>query len=164
MFASPSPEAKKSKTWMIAIVVVLIVAVVLYFFLFVHPPSNSIPGNRILLNGTTTVDSGSYWYLQFIIPSNAHQIQVSGRFITAGGNENDIRVYIMTESSFQKGNFPEYGGSFSANYESGQVTTANFNVTPPSGGIYYLMFDNTFSNSQKNVDTRISLSYFYVPN
>jgi hypothetical protein len=118
--------------------------------------------NRVLLNGTITVDTGSFWYLQFIIPPESGQIQVSGGF-TALGDGNDIRVYIMNDTSFNINAVPELGGHFSAYYDSGQLTTNSINVTLPSGGTYYLVYDNTFSASQKNVNTQVNLSYWYIP-
>ncbi len=161
--ASSSLQWKHARlTKSIGIVIVLIAASVILVLLW-HPLSSAIPGERILLNGTMSVDSSSYWYLQFVVPPDSNQIRVSGNFTVSGFNGSEIRIYIMSESNFKKGNFPEYGGSFKSNYDSGLVTSANFDVALSSGGTYYLVFDNIFSNSLKRVDARANLSYYYIP-
>lgn len=164
MASQTSPGFKRNHAHLAkntAIVVILIVAgfVLVCNFYHPHPISTPIPSNRILLNGTVTINSGASWSLPFIIPPNSYQIKVSGNFTVSGNNENYIRAYIMNESSFMING--RYSGAV---YDSGQVAAANINVALPNGGgIYYLMFDNVFSNSQKEVDVQMNLSYFYVP-
>jgi hypothetical protein len=142
----------------------IIVSVFFVYTVVLRPQSSAVPARRILLNGTVTVNSGSYWYLQFVVPPNSNpQIHVSGNFTASGGSGNDIRVYVMSESSFRTGGFPEWGKSFNAYYDSRQVTAATFSVELPSAGTYYLVFDNIFSDSQKKVDAQVNLSYYYTP-
>jgi hypothetical protein len=60
-------------------------------------------------------------------------------------------------------NFINWENGHTANtyYNSGQLTSS-ISATLPSGGTYYLVYDNTFSViSQKNVNTQANLSYMY---
>jgi hypothetical protein len=110
-----------------------------------------------LVNGLLTVNAGSYEYYSFTVPSGASDIQVSGSFTASGGSGNDIRIYILDSTSFVNW---KNGHSVSTYYNSGQMTTGTITATLPSGGTYYLVYDNTFSwFSQKNVNTWATLSY-----
>lgn len=115
----------------------------------------STPIVQEVVNGNVTVNSSSYAYYNFTVPSAASTIQVTGNFTVAGGN--NIKVYIMAESNFKNW---QNGQSPSTYYNSSELTAGNFTVTLPSGGTYYLVFDNTFSsNLQKNVDAQVSFAY-----
>jgi hypothetical protein len=109
------------------------------------------------LNGTITVNAGIY-YIQFIIPSAAFNVQVSGNFIVSGGN--NIQVYFMDETNFK--NLGVNGSNFSPDYDSGRVTSGNFNATLPSSGTYYLVYANNLQFSQKIVNTTVNLRYLMV--
>lgn len=144
----------------IAVIVVLIILSSLLFALILnsHPASTPEVVNRSLLHGTVIVDAESFWYLQFTIPSRANDIQISGSF-TVLGQGSDIQIYFMNETIFNGNAIPNSG----AYYDSKRVSTANYTFTLPSGGTYYLIYDNTFSSQPKNVDTQAILSYAIVP-
>ena len=116
--------------------------------------------NPNIVNGLITVDAGHYEYYQFSIPASTSGIaSVHGSFTASGGSGNDIIVYIMDNTNFVNW---QNGHSATSYYNSGQVTTANFNVNL-NAGTYYLVYDNTFSIfSQKNVQTTASFSYSTV--
>ena len=110
-----------------------------------------------IVNRLITVNSLGYEYYPFYVPSGATDVYVQGSFTASGGSGNDIEVLIMDSTEFINWlNEPQA----SAYYNSGQVTTSNFNVHLPSGsGTYYLVYSNKFSSTQKNVLTLAYLSY-----
>ena len=139
------------------IVIIVIIGLLVVFFVEIainQPVSTPIVVNRVLLNGTITVDAGLY-YVQFILPSGAFDVQVSGNFTVSGGNT--IRVYVMDEANFN--NRGVNGFDFNPDYDSWQVATGNINATLRSSGTYYLVYDNSFQVSQKIVNTTVNLEY-----
>jgi hypothetical protein len=111
-----------------------------------------------IVNGLITVNAGYYEYYPFYVPSGAANVQIQGGFTASGGSGNDIVVMIMDSTSFINW---RNGHQVNVYYNSGQLTTSNFDVSLPSGsGSYYLVYSNTFSLiSQKNVNTQVNLSY-----
>ena len=143
----------------IAVTAVIVIVVLLGVFFVKDVPPNSTPFavNRVLLNGTITVDVDLY-YVQFTLPANAFDVQVSGNFTVAGGN--NLRVYVMNEANFN--NWGVNGFNFQPDYDSGQATNGNITATLPANGAYYLVYDNRFQASQKTVNTLVNLEYFTV--
>jgi hypothetical protein len=124
-----------------------------------HPaPIFPIFGNRILLNGTITVNANSGYYIEFSVPEGGSDVQVLGGF-TVAGNET-IRVYVTDGKNFNP-NSPD----FSPYYDSGVSTKGNITATLPSGGTSYLVYNNFDYNynylptSEKVVNTQVSLNY-----
>jgi hypothetical protein len=156
--ASQPNRRKANKTLLLSVftVVVIIAVGLLAVFLMQNGTQPlSTPIVQEIVNGNVTVNASSYADYNFTVPSAASTIQVNGNFTVAGGN--NIKVYIMDESNFKNW---QNGQSPSTYYNSGELTAGNFTVTLPSGGTYYLVFDNTFSlNMQKNVDTQESFAY-----
>jgi hypothetical protein len=153
----PTPLTLRNKVLGVIVVIVLIGLLgVFYVEVAINQPPVSTPivVNRVLLNGTITVDAGLY-YVQFIIPSAAFDAQVSGNFTVSGGN--NIRVYVMNEANFN--NLGVNGFNFAPDYDSGQVATGDINATLRSSGTYYLVYDNSFQASQKIVNTIVNLTY-----
>ena len=111
-----------------------------------------------IVNGVATVNAGHYQSYQINVPSGATNVQVQGSFTASGGSGNDIIVLLMDSTSYTNW---QNGHQVTPYYNSGQLTTSNFDVTLPSGsGTYYLVYSNTFSTfSQKNVNTQANLSY-----
>jgi type II secretory pathway pseudopilin PulG len=111
-----------------------------------------------IVNSLITVNAGDYEYYQLYVPSGATNVQVQGSFTASGGFGNNIEVLIMDTTDFINW---QTGHQANAYYDSGQLTTSNFDVHLPSGSAtWYLVYSNTFSfNSQKNVNTQANLSY-----
>ena len=65
-------------------------------------------------------------------------------------------MYVMNSTNFVNW---QNGDAFSTYYSSGEATTGNIYAEPPSGGTYFLVFDNTFSTTSKNVDTDVDVMY-----
>ena len=83
-----------------------------------------------------------------------------GHFAATGGSGNDIIVSVMSEEGFIKS---QNGHGNDALWETeGKVTVDDLDVSLPNGaGVYYLVFNNTFSLlSPKAVQQNITLSYF----
>jgi hypothetical protein len=130
---------------------------------FPEPVSTPIFENRVLINGTITIDSDDEYYIEFYVPEGGPNVQVlntevSGNFTVSGNNT--IRVYITNGS-----NFNPLSSDFSPYYDSGLTTSGNINLTLPSGGTYYLVYNNfnylyNYTQSpEKIVNTQVSLSY-----
>jgi hypothetical protein len=110
-----------------------------------------------IVNDLITVNANEYEYYPFYVPSGATNVQVQGSFTASGGSVNDIEVLIMGSTDFVNW---QNGNQASAYYDSGQLTTSSFDALLPSGQrTYYLVYSNTFSISQKNVNTQANLSY-----
>lgn len=158
--SASQPRSHTARNIAIAVfVVVIVVAVGLLVALNLRGGGGILPSSHTenIVNGLVTVNAGAYEDYQFVVPSGASSIQVSGSFTASGGSGNDIKVYIMDSI-----NFINWQNGHSANtyYNSGQVTTSTISATLPSSGTYYLVYDNTFSIiSQKNVNTQVNLSY-----
>jgi hypothetical protein len=151
-----TPLSTRNKAVGIVVVIGIIGFLGVFFVeVAIHQPvSTPIVVNRVLLNGTISVNVGVY-YVQFIIPSAAFNVQVSGNFTVSGGN--NIRVYVMNEANFN--NLGVNGFNFAPDYNSGQVATGDINATLRSSGTYYLVYDNSFQASQKIVNTFVHLGY-----
>jgi hypothetical protein len=128
-----------------------------------RPASTPAFGYRVLLNGTITVAPNSVYYIEFSVPEGGPDvqvldIQVSGDF--AVSDNNAIQVYVTDGNNF---NPISYG--FSPYYDSGISTAGNINATLPSGGTYYLVYDNhnyNYNYTQtpaKTVMTQVTLNY-----
>jgi len=82
-------------------------------------------------------------YYKFTVPTGAVGVRLTGEFTAAGGSENNVEVYLLTDSAFVAWS---NGYSTSNHYESGRVTKGSINaVLPPGAGVYYLVFSNKFS-------------------
>ena len=110
-----------------------------------------------VVNGELSVNPGDYAYYSFEVPSDATDPQLTISFTASGGSGNNIYVYVMDSTDFINW---QNGNSASAIYNSGKVTTASTTVYLPGPGIYYVVFDNTFSwISTKTVSANIVLQY-----
>jgi len=117
------PTPKKpflSKPVIIGLAIIVVISAVVVAGLVanqaLHPPvSTSIVSNTI------TVAPGTTQKFTFSVPAGASNAHISGTFSATGGSGNDIIVYVSDS----------YGNAL---YNSGQVTTGNFNVdiTPGS--------------------------------
>ncbi|MGD0977506.1 MAG: hypothetical protein ABR962_00010 [Candidatus Bathyarchaeia archaeon] len=110
-----------------------------------------------ITNDLITVKANDYEYYPFYVPSGATNVQVQGSFTASGGSVNDIEVLVMDPTEFINW---QNGHQTGAYYDSGQLTTSSFDVPLPSGQrTYYLVYSNTFSMDQKNVNTQANLTY-----
>ena len=139
------------------ILIVVVIAVAIAGPRGVPPPlvqSQSVS----IVTGSLNLENGGYSYYTFTVPAGATNSQVKGNFTVAGSGGSGIQVYIMNnENLFIWANSPA-SARVSTYFDSGQVTSDSIN-TRLSPGTYYLIFDNTFSNSSKIVQTNVSLVY-----
>ena len=123
-------------------------------FIFSKPQTQN---TNYIINGLITVSPGDYNYYLFSVPSGATQAHVKGFFTASGGSGNDIYLYIMDRIDFINW---QNGHTVNVYYNSGKVTTDNFDIYIPSGQMYYLVFSNTFSTfSTKTVSATVTLIY-----
>jgi hypothetical protein len=143
----PTPTKKPfPKNILVGIVIIVVVVGVVVATLAVnyaaHPPVSAS-----VVNGQVTVGPGSTKKYTFAVPLGATSAHVSGSFTATGGGGNDIVAYVLDS----------YGNAL---YNSGQVSTGNFDVQLMSGSTYSLVFDNTFSTvSTKTVNAQATLNY-----
>jgi ribosomal protein S27AE len=157
------PAPKKSNTTLIIVVVVIVIVVVgaivgiLALGALFNTVSTSTHSTN-LVNALVTVPAAQYEYYQFVVPSGATAVTVSGSFTASGGTGNDIEVLVFDQTNYVNW---ENGHAASAYYDSGQVTTGTISVNLPGAGTYYLVYNNSFSaTSSKNVQTTVNLTYF----
>ncbi len=139
------------------ILIIVVIAVALFSYRGVAPTTVQSQSLNIV-NGSLNLDKGGYVYYMFTVPGGATDSQVKGNFTVATGGGDGIQVYIMNnENLFIWANSPA-SAHVSTYYQSGKVTLGSINARL-SPGTYYLIFDNTFSNSSKVVQTNVSLVY-----
>ena len=108
-------------------------------------------------SGSTAVNARTYTGYSFSVPSDASNPVLQGSFTASGGSGNDIKVYVMDQTDYVnwENNHQAY-----TNYNSGQVTTGNINISLSAGTTYNIVFDNSFSLlSSKTVSAQIDLTY-----
>ena len=111
-----------------------------------------------LVNGTITVNSGSYYDVSFTVTSAMTNPTVIGSFQASGGSGNDIIALVLDSISFTNWS---NGHQVSPLYNSGQLTTANINASITGTGTYYLVFSNQFSTfTSKQVSTSVNLQWY----
>jgi hypothetical protein len=111
-----------------------------------------------IANGTISVGALAYNDYQFSVPSGAYGVSLKGSFTASGGTNNEIMVIVMNSGNFTIWSSGHSGYQFY--YESGRQTTGTFNVSPPAGGTYYLVYNNQFSVlASKSVQTTVKLVY-----
>jgi hypothetical protein len=111
-----------------------------------------------LVNGTITVNAGSYYDVSFTVTSGMTNPTVTGSFTASGGSGNDVIALVLDSLSFTNWS---NGHQVSALYSSGQLTTANINASITTPGTYYLVFSNEFSTfSSKQVSTSVNLQWY----
>lgn len=109
--------------------------------------------NQNIVDSVIPVGSGAYVSYQFSVPSQA---SISGDFTAFGGSGNDIIVIILDETSYINWINRHQVQTY---YNSGQMTTGSITTNVPAGK-YYLIYSNTFSTfTNKNVKTKVSVSY-----
>ncbi len=109
--------------------------------------------NQKIVDSVIPVNSKSYVYYQFSVPSQA---SISGDFTAYGGSGNDIQVIILDETAYINWINDH---SVSTYYNSGQMTTGRITANVPQGK-YFLIYSNKFSTlSNKNVKTKVDVSY-----
>ena len=139
----------------VAIIAVIGVVAAVAFFThgFFHPASTPIV--QYIVNGNITVNASSYVSYNFTVPATA---TVDGTFTVSGENNSTIKVYVMDGANLAEW---QKGQTASRYYDSGGVNAANVTATLPQSGTYYLVYDNTFSSTAKNVTTQMDC--YYVP-
>jgi hypothetical protein len=140
------PKKPFSKNVLFVIVIIVVVVGVIAAALAANYVAHPLVSTSVV-NGQVTVGPGSTKSFTVAVPLGATGAHISGSFTATGGGGNDIIAYVKDS----------YGNVL---YNSGQVTTGNFDVQLVSGSTYSLVFDNTFSTvSTKTVSAQANLNY-----
>jgi predicted nucleic acid-binding Zn ribbon protein len=116
-----------------------------------------VPHEVVITNTAFTVRAAAYDFQKLTIPADAQNIFIDGHFTASGGFGNDIEVFVSSEDGFV--NF-QNGHGTPTYYNSGKVTTGNIGARLPSGGTYYLVWNNRFSIlTPKAVQATATLHY-----
>lgn len=111
---------------------------------------------KTLVRGSLTIPAGRYQEYGFVVLSDARSVVVTGEFLVKGSGL-DILVLVMNDIDFTNW---KNGATVRPLYNSGRVTTQRPNVAISQVGVYYLVFDNTYSFiTAKTVDATIELTY-----
>jgi hypothetical protein len=107
-----------------------------------------------LQDGAFTVSAAAFSLLQVNVSGGMQSARVNGSFVARGVTTNDIIVLVMSEMNAINW---YNGNAYTALYESGQTTTASFNVNLGAGK-FYVIFDNRFSTTEdKEVAAHLEL-------
>jgi hypothetical protein len=124
--------------------------------------------DRVILDGPFSVGPHTFRYYKFALPEGSVNVSVMGQFASSAntpgggkrveGNDNDIEVYILSDSAFTVW---QNGYATSSLYESGKVAAGSVQAEVPAGaGIYYLVFSNRAAlKTPKSVHSTVLLRY-----
>jgi hypothetical protein len=109
-----------------------------------------------IVAGSFTIDPGSYKAYNFTVYPGDIPMGPGGSF-TVNGNVQGIKVYLMDSGSFENWAIGQPANKY---LETGVTTAAGVSIDQllPSG-TYYLVFDNLFSESSKNVTATINYAH-----
>ena len=160
----PQTPQRKGTYWkkiaIIEAVIILILLVIAFpSYIIPHPHATPIFPQRVIIKGTITIDANRAYFVPFGIPEESSTIRVYDIKVTGSFSLSDnqtIRVYITDGSSNSK-----------PNYDSGLASSGTIDVNLPSGGTYYLYYDNTEFTMQgtapaKNVSTTATLTFTMI--
>lgn len=85
----PKSHIRRNGAILLAILIIAVIIAVIGLWAVTNRLTNYISN---LTNGLLTVIAGTYEYYQFVVPSGASNIEVSGTFTASGGSGNDIKV------------------------------------------------------------------------
>jgi ribosomal protein L40E len=121
---------------------------------------------QTIVEAPVSVKPQNFAYYEFTVPPGAVNVGVTGQFTTEGrpdkkGNnasDNNIETYVLTDSAFVVW---RNGYTTGSRYESDRVPQGTIYATLPAGsGIYYLVFNNRFSQrTEKTVHATVLLHY-----
>ena len=121
---------------------------------------------QTIVEAPISVKPQSFAYYEFTVPPGAVNVGVTGQFDSEGrpdkknnnANDNNIETYVLTDSAFVVW---RNGYATGSRYESDRVAQGTINATLPGGsGIYYLVFNNRFSQrTEKTVHAAVLLHY-----
>jgi hypothetical protein len=129
---------------------------------------DEITGTRtqMIVEASVSVKPQDFAYYEFTVPPGAVNVSVTGQFTSEGrpdkksdkGTDNNIESYVLTDSAFVVW---RNGYATGSRYESGRVMNGSIDASLPAGsGIYYLVFNNRFSQrTEKTVHASVLLHY-----
>lgn len=157
----PAPRPKSRAVWWI-LVLLLMVGLAGWWGYSKREGSAGLWGlvkqdhSVVIANVPFTVTARNYSYWKFDVPADATDAVVDGTFSAAGGRDDMIFAYVMSDDGFTAF---KNGQPADTVYNSKKVTqgTVHASLAP---GAYYLVFDNQFSrDASKAVQVSVTLHY-----
>jgi len=121
---------------------------------------------QTIVETSLSVKPQSFSFYEFTVPPGAVNVRVTGQFSAEGrpdkksdkGSDNNIEAYVLTDSAFVVW---RNGYATGSRYASDKISHATIDAALPAGsGIYYLVFNNRFSQrTEKTVHTAVLLHY-----
>ena len=151
--STSKPNRKIVAAAAIAVILILATALIAVFAWQNHQQPYPTPAVNPIVESTFTVNAGSYKAYNFTVYPRDTSSWVDGTF-TVNGNVEGINVYLM-----DSGNFIDWtNGQPAYRYYETRLAKAGGVGTDIafSSGTYYLVFDNLFSESSKNVTATVN--------
>jgi hypothetical protein len=168
----PLPARTRRHRSRVLVYVILLLLAILWISLsndpIAQPLRDEITGARTqtIVESPVSVKPQGFAFYEFTVPPGAVNVGVTGQFSaesrpdkkTGKGNDNSIEAYVLTDSAFVVW---RNGYATGSRYESGKVSQGSIDAALPAGsGIYYLVFNNRFSQrTEKTVHTTVLLHY-----
>ena len=115
--------------------------------------------NQAILQRTFSVSPRSFRYYQFTLPQGSSHVVLIGEFTAvpegdkgpdAPESAGGIELLVLSEAAFA---IWQKGGTATSVYDSGRVSQVTVHAELPDGaGVYYLVFNNKFSNKLSPAD------------
>lgn len=134
----------------------IIISLFILFFNQTNPQLNSTEITKSIIDGNITVSKKSYLFYDFNVPSNSYHIK--GNFSIFENEKGTISVYVMDEFNLflwinDKNPY--------MHFNSEGVNRGTIDEHVPSGGVFFLVFDNLSHETSKNL--QVQIDYFYIP-
>ncbi len=130
----------------------LIFIILLIAITILNAPPKGTPMIDTIVDDSITISAGSYKDYQFSISSEA---LVQGTLTILDSNESQTKVYVVDDDNFNKFKNEQ---AFSTYYNSEGQANATIAIRLTQLGIYHLIFDNTFSTIQVNIEADVKYS------
>jgi hypothetical protein len=118
----------------------------------------SIPVVHNLALGDFEIPAKSTHDVRIAFDESGRNVRLSGEFATAGGS--GIQVMLLDENQYQR--FQNHQAPSGFLYMSKVATKGNIAANIPRNGTYYLVFDNSSSDSIAKVHADVALRYEMV--
>ncbi len=155
-----SPQKRRPRHFWRWIFLALVVAAIVWVAISANPFAQGLreiggdKPDQAILDRTFSLSPRSFRYYQFTLPEGSRHVMLVGEFtaLPEGDKGPDgpqsaasgIELLVLSEAAFA---IWQKGGSTGSVYDSGRVSHAKVRAELPDGaGVYYLVFDNKFSN------------------
>jgi hypothetical protein len=157
---SPTDKSVYPKAKMFALIAIAVMAIALivggWWVLTQWNPKSTPNLNIIMDNENFTVPTESYVQRNFTVPPNLTFTELEGFFSVQADGAQTIRVYVMDAQNFAEW---QNGRNNTRYYDSGELNTGNFTFYLVTDKTYFIVFDNAYSATPKNVNASVFFYY-----